>query len=306
MQHPVFAATAFWLRFVLAPLCLLLLFSGESLAAQAGQRTSTAGFVVRYPEELASAGGDRVDAKLSALRRMKEQRVLESAAKDLNRVIRLPKSVQMTFAVCDQPNASYDPSTRRIVICAELVQKVAARQLKTARGLAQLEPEEDPAVFLDEVWPRTASSINTVLFHEAAHAVIHLLDLPVTGRSEDAADQLGFLLEVAAWRMGSRTSNPIEGSSFWEGMDDSEKFDERTAANLHSMSKQRAHNFTCWNYGRALTNEMADEAPHYKGAVLGYGRKFLPEHRLESCEWEYAELRRSWQRLLGGNLRFGK
>ena len=52
---------------------------------------------------------------------LKDDKVLEAIAAELNSTIALPVDITITFAECGQVNAFYDPNKQQISMCYELV-----------------------------------------------------------------------------------------------------------------------------------------------------------------------------------------
>ena len=216
-------------------------------------------------------------AKLQAT--LKKARVLESLADNLNKVIALPTDITLSLDECNEVNAFYAPDKQRIYICYELLENFAKSFEPDAKSEAELE---------------TAISGTTmfIFFHELGHALVHVLDLPVTGKEEDAVDQLSTLiladgtdegeqavLTAAKWFLLEHQQNDtdIEQLAFWDE---------------HSLDAQRFYNITCWLYGH---DEKA-----YAGLVQN---GFLPEDRAVRCADEYKQIDKSWSRLLEPHLK---
>ena len=94
---------------------------------------------------------------------------------------------------CGAADALYEPDKRRISICYELVDALA--ELFAAGATS----EED----VQQAGIAVAGATLFVFFHEAGHALIRLDALPVTGREEDAVDQL-------ATRQGAQHDRNVE------------------------------------------------------------------------------------------------
>ena len=196
-------------------------------------------------------------------------------APELNESFRLPREVALTSASCGQSNAFYQPATSQVILCSELVDEMlgALQQARTDPSVIQL------ALLAQVVF---------VLFHEVGHAMIDVLDVPVIGQEEDAADQLAAIFMsdepiLAMWaaefwksRSAGQTGGYISNSQF---------------ADEHDLSQQRFFNLICWTYG-------AD--PLVRGYVAQHAG--LPSERAQRCQNEYARMRSGWERLLGGHL----
>ena len=114
----------------------------------------------------------------------------------------------LTSGPCQQPNAFYLPATTddppHIVLCAELID-AAVRQAQTevaAGGGGAIPAFLSPILFL--------------LFHEVGHALMDVLDLPILGQEEDAADQLAVLIlteepVMAMWAAQYWNRSPTAG-----------------------------------------------------------------------------------------------
>ena len=104
----------------------------------------------------------------------------------LNTWIRVPDRVEVVVEECGVPNAFYIPDYQRIAICYEFL-------IQLYQDLQGNEQMVDGTFWF-------------VAYHELGHALTHVLNLPITGREEDAADQLAalMLLEMGGTRGDSR------------------------------------------------------------------------------------------------------
>lgn len=91
---------------------------------------------------------------------------------------RLPRTLQVQLAGCDgEPDAFYGDDV--VTICYEYVDDLWQNMPEKATPLFGIEP-------IDTV----AGPFFEVSMHEFGHALFDMLELPVFGREEDAADQL--------------------------------------------------------------------------------------------------------------------
>jgi hypothetical protein len=123
--------------------------------------------------------------------------------------------------------------------------------------------------------------------HEVGHALVDVLDLPITGREEDAVDQLAAMMLIntgdkgaAAALNGVRAIQPGQNAVY----DNSDFADE------HSLGPVRLYNIACWIYG--------SDPQKYAALVSGGG---LPAARARRCPGEYERLSKAWMRLLQAN-----
>ena len=201
-----------------------------------------------------------------------EDGVLKEFADAINEELGLETKVGIRFAECGQVNAFYDPAEKQISMCYELVEHYVME-------MAQEYPNEEQALEAAE------GAFSLVLFHELGHALVHVLELPITGREEDAVDQL------AAWAL-------IEGDAGDEAVLNSALTYYRSAeksggqvsaaefADEHSLNLQRFYNLVCWVYG---------SNPQKHAGLVGNA---LPEARAARCPSEYQQIDKSWSTLL--------
>jgi len=206
---------------------------------------------------------------------MQQQRLLEIVGALLN-AFRLPRELTVEVRGCNGREGAwyaYDKAG----FCyeyAELVQRHAPK-VATPGGV----PRADSLV----------GAILDTLLHEAAHGLIDILDIPVLGREEDAADffsiylMLQFppedakrLIEGVAFNMGS------------EGREDlSKKVQPQLFAGAHAPNAQRHYNVLClaWGGNPALFNNVPPAG--------------LPTWRAHnSCGDEWTLLKRAFDKLI--------
>jgi len=124
-------------------------------------------------------------------------------------------------------------------------------------------------------------------FHEAGHALRAQLNLPITGKEEDAVDELATLLllempqgvyvaaaAAEAFQMMGKKKRASKGKkmAFWDD---------------HSLGEQRFYSVLCLMYGaNPKTN---------KGLV---DKGYLPKERAQFCPEDYKNKSRAWQTIL--------
>ena len=195
-------------------------------------------------------------------------RFLDTIAARLNDSLSIPKDVTLATAHCDEPNASYDPKARRVTLCYELFKTLSERFRNEVGG--------DYLV---------TGTLVFALMHELGHGLIDVLQLPTTGREEDAVDQLATILLLNQGAIGDSLAFGAVG---WFATNaEATRLDDLALADDHGLDKQRVYNIICWIYGRD---------PGRYPEVIAQG--WLPEHRAEQCPGEYQRLRRSWRELL--------
>lgn len=202
---------------------------------------------------------------------------LQALAGELNEVLRLPAAVRLRYAECGEANAFYDPAEKRITLCFELVEQIAED------FGAQL---DDDAELADAV----NGAVRFIVLHEVGHALVDVLKVPVTGREEDAVDQLSAWLLIGD-EAGDNAVLSAAAAFSLNGQARGEA-GEGDFAGEHSLDEQRYFSMVCWVYGR--------DPQRHADLVEASG---LPATRAAGCVEEYARLDASWRRLLQPQLR---
>ncbi|MER7947180.1 DUF4344 domain-containing metallopeptidase [Streptomyces sp. NPDC096079] len=220
---------------------------------------------------------------------LQDNEVLESAAAHVNDLVGLPGNIPLVGVSCDEANAAWDPETQSIYFCygyAGLFRSVFAEQNTDGSPAEQARATDDDVIGFS----------NSTVFHEFAHALIDVYDLPVTGREEDAADQLSaLLLSEDSLHQGYAVS-AIEA---WAALAQATEQGDISAqlADEHSLSSQRFYNTTCWLYG--------SDPELYRSVVLTEDNPggFLPADRAARCPAEYQQMLKAWGTLLAPYLK---
>lgn len=204
--------------------------------------------------------------------RLRSSRLLDTLAVGLNDTLAFPENVVLAAAECGEPNAFYRPELRRVTLCYELLDELDTRFSGVEEG--------DLLV---------AGTMAFVLLHELGHALIHVLDLPATGREEDAVDQLATLLMLREGAIGDSLAFAVAG--WFAEHARVTRLDRMAFADEHGLGQQRVYNILCWIHGRD---------PGRYPRVLKEG--WLTASRAERCPDEFRRLDASWSRLLAPHL----
>ena len=207
--------------------------------------------------------------------RLKEARVLERIAEFLS-AFRLPRELQMKVEGCNGTvNAYYEDAT--VQVCYEYIEYIYENTPKEP-VTGGLKPE-------DYVIGPTVD----VFLHEFAHALFDLLEIPVLGREEDAADLFSAYLQLRVGRNAARVL--ILGTAFlgYKEIQETMKksLELKDFANEHGLPAQRYFNLLCMAYG--FDREL------FADAVVDW---HLPPERAEGCENEYEQFHHAYQKLI--------
>ncbi|MGC3999295.1 MAG: DUF4344 domain-containing metallopeptidase [Anaeromyxobacter sp.] len=208
---------------------------------------------------------------------LRERKVLETFA-DIVGTVRLPRPLTLRFASCEgTSNAWYDVETHEVTFCYELVAEFDAAAEGAAKyGIVREDAADGPVVF--------------VMLHEVSHALFDLLQVPVLGREEDAADQVAAYVLL---RAGTGVARRTLAGTAWMYKHDAEAraADESDFADVHGLDAQRLYNVLCMAYGA--------DAQAYAGLVE---KGYLPRDRAETCADEYKLVGFAVRKLISGSL----
>lgn len=222
---------------------------------------------------------------------LKDSKLFEGIVADLNNEFALPFDVPIRFLECGTlpadetketglENAWYDPEDHNISFCYELMAKTES---------LFKDDESKPEKLEEAVMGSTAHTF----FHELGHGLVNIYKLPITGKEEDAVDQLSTFILVSGGDAGEQAALDGAESFLRESSEDSD-LDDVAFADSHSLDKQRYFNIVCLIYG---SNEK-------KYAELAKGKDpVLPENRAGGCQAEYEQISRSWSILLAPHMK---
>ncbi|MEM6328595.1 MAG: DUF4344 domain-containing metallopeptidase, partial [Bacteroidota bacterium] len=202
--------------------------------------------------------------------RVRAARRLEATVASLNEDFPLPRNVPVSFEECGMINAQYiyRATQGRVRFCYELME--------------YLTQVLEPQVGSERLTEAVNGAYEFIMLHEAGHALRHQLDLPITGREEDVADQFAALTLIRQGTKGARAA--IDGVL---ALQSEGTFTQSDYAGEHSLGPQRLYNVVCLVYG--------SDPAKYASLV---GPDGLPEARAVRCEAEYAQVEKSFDRLL--------
>jgi hypothetical protein len=197
--------------------------------------------------------------------------ILEGLCENINGQFYLPTDINIVLTECGQANALYNPRTHSIHICWELFSVLLDLFRPYFRNQAELNQN-------------AANALIFIIFHEIGHALIHVYDLPTTGREEDAVDQFS---TVWMYRLGGGDQIIRSADFFYLSEKNRGPFSKTPFWDEHSLDLQRFYNIICLIYG---TN------PQRYANFIRLGT--LPVERARRCQQEFTQIDRAWYRLL--------
>ncbi len=214
---------------------------------------------------------------------MTNAHMLEDMARYVNSYLKLPYSVALVGAQCNEANAFWTADAKKITICYEYTDLMLNLFQASVDGHVG-----DPAKAAVNAQIATA-------YHELGHAIIAIYDLPATGSHEDAADQLAAYM----WLVPDEN---IKNDAPEVVVDYAEMLKQHALtrralsvadfADEHPPDMTRMYNLACWVYGSNPTvhTDLITQVE-------------LPGERASRCEWEFQTLTKAWNALLEPHLK---
>ncbi len=247
-----------------------LVFSSAAHAAALGQEDLDSGRALPFYK----SSQDAVEQHFIDV--AKKRRLAERMSDEVNSTILLRQNVSIGFESCGRVNTFYSPQRQAIVFCSEFVHLIVS----TAHA-----DRETMNLPKDQYNRRIEGVIWGIFLHELAHAIIHIDNVPVTGREEDVADQFSVWYAVNFTNQDN-LATIAPSVWFWRRLALRRDVPSMTAeqrrqfmANEHSLDEQRIYNLACWYLG---TGKEGGKAVARMVA--------LPDERAQRCGGEYAEV----------------
>jgi hypothetical protein len=199
-------------------------------------------------------------------------------AQEIFGIFKLPQDITIFARSCGMSNAWYVHGT--VTICYEYIDDIikSMPEETTPEGITQADA--------------VAGQFAYTLAHEMGHALFDVLDIPLLGQPEDAADEFSayMLLDLgneeaqrfilgAAYSYANYVKNPRVTVSI------------TAFADSHGAPVQRYYNLLCMAYG----------ADREKFQVL-VDKGYLPEARAKSCRMEFAEANFAFKTLIAPSI----
>jgi len=197
--------------------------------------------------------------------RVKQRRVLEQLRVFLA-PLRLPRKLTVNVEECGAPTRDYKPQGP-VTICYEVIDQI---EKIAAKADANMRERVLIGAFVQAA------------FHETAHAVFDILQVPVWGRANDAADRLAAFIMVHFGEdvamqtiLGTAYFFRLSGRT-WTGSE---------FAEVNSPEAQRFYNYLCIALGGAPKTFDFLVNPKEKDEQL------LPDRRADRCQGEFEQVR---------------
>jgi hypothetical protein len=201
----------------------------------------------------------------------------KTVVEHLNQEFELPQAIKLKFACSDDGEDSpyYDPEHKEVIVPYAFRRYV---QEKLRRNEYSDDAEELRTV-TDDVLLHT-------LYHEIGHALVDVLNLPITGKEEDAVDELSTVLLLESYEDGDEIA--ISAGEFFdiEALQ-TENVTEDALFGEHSLDEQRFFNILCLVYGE----NPEERTDLFEGLDIN-------EERAEMCIDDFEKRNKAWATLL--------
>lgn len=206
----------------------------------------------------------------------RETALLDDVIDVLNELVVLPHDIHVVLGECGTANAFYSPDDEAVVLCYELIDSF------WEVFFADAGTDEE----FEEAGASMAGATLFILFHEIGHVLVDVHELPITGREEDAVDQLATVLLAESDDIEVEAA-ALDAAVFFAAAADQEGINEEAFWGEHALDAQRFYNIICWLYG--------SDPETWSDLV---GEDGLPPERAERCPAEYQRLASAWETLL--------
>jgi hypothetical protein len=159
---------------------------------------------------------------------------IEKLISELNQRLILPFDMDVSFEDCEQPDAYYDPEKHQITLCHQLIDEYNYLFAKKIKDQTKVD---------DAVKSATAATF----FHELGHSLVDAWKIPITGREEDAVDQLSTLVLIEGTEDGQQMA--LDGALSFKLYADLTKDEQKIYWDEHSLDEQRFFDTICLVYG---------------------------------------------------------
>lgn len=250
---------------------IILLFTAIIVHFPTATNASSPAIEFRFEEP-----ADEVNEKI--LKAIKAEGFIPVIKNELNKDLSLSNPIVIDFMQVEDPDEGpyYDPEEQKIVVPYHFWTYV----------YDELNEDTQGAMAPDELNILTGDVVIHTLYHEIAHALIDVNEFAITGREEDAADELAVLMILDHFEKGSHIALTAADFFELEGSYQDEITDEDLFGE-HALDDQRFFNTVClvYGYGDAQAKEIMIELE-------------VDEERLGICEEDFDKRRAAWDKLL--------
>ncbi len=215
----------------------------------------------------------------------KSSGVFENIARGMNEEFVFPKSTIVRFTQGDGP--LYIPEDNTIKMSYEFVFYLSTLYLKRY-----------PKATDDDMMDFSLRSTTFLFYHEMAHALIDMYQIPMVSNEETAADNLAVILALEVSSDGFKIV--MDSAELFDLLDSDSaiKYDESDYWDEHALDAQRFYNILCMAYGKSPKKVMQ------RLKVVDNKKLFMfIKERGEYCKYQYDQQLTTWAKLLAPHFR---
>ncbi|MDX1901793.1 MAG: DUF4344 domain-containing metallopeptidase [Gammaproteobacteria bacterium] len=207
---------------------------------------------------------------------VKASNQFQNIIEGLNREFILPEDIFVKFSIKDGP--VYYPKNKTIVMSYPFI-----------AYLSGLYVNKYPKASSHAMVNFSIRATTFFFYHEMAHALINVLDLPIVSNEETAADNLAVIIALEYTNDGYDIV--MDSAELFDILDHTtQTYAEDDLWDEHALNSQRFYNIICLTYGRDPDKVLAE----LKNTKL---LKFIKE-KSAFCKDEYASQLQAWLKLL--------
>jgi len=205
--------------------------------------------------------------------RLKQRQVLEELQAFLS-PLKLPRELEVRTAQCNAPSAPYK-SGGPVTVCYEYIAAVERAAPATWVPIGRVAFVRQYAI---------AGAFIHALLHDVAIATFDILEVPVLGLEEHAADRVaGYIMLQFGREVAYKT---LMGTAWFLAQTSYSGTGEFSGAHGHDLEAQRFYNILCVAYGgdptffaflkNELRNREANCQGEYQQLVYSFNKAFMP------------------------------
>lgn len=205
---------------------------------------------------------------------IREGQFYEKAARRLNNHLAWPRDVLIVIGDIGTANCFYAPGQHRIYMGYEMYDFLFERFRSVENA--------------GDALRHTFLCMDFFFYHEMGHCLVGEFNLPITGREEDAADDLAAVSLAEGGKYGGDVA--LAAAQFFEIMSRGQDVKKLPFWDEHSLDAQRFYNILTVFYGSNPNRYMFLE-------------KIVPKRTLARSQRDFNHKQRAWDRILNQHLR---
>lgn len=185
--------------------------------------------------------------------------------------IKLPYDVPIIFQSCPD-GAFFDPNEKFIGICYEFIKTI-------------MDIQSNYYSTEEEIRYAVQDTLYFIFLHELGHAIVDVHNIPITGKQEDAVDQLATIILLTEQQQGIDALKSAANVWHYWGNTEGLTIDNLAFYDEHSLDLQRFYSILCFVYG---------SNPESNQDLIRLVPEYASEDWQNSCYWTHMDITESW------------